>query len=520
MTMASLGILQAARKIMLSKFFLVAVLLWLLAAFLISVAGVGFSSSPDGNPVGVQDSQTSSIFVLLGNDLVFYSQNFNAYGAGIPGTYVYYNLSGLQANSGSVASHITGGFAGKTNSTGFIGLNIPGAYANYQYYLDVHYYNPENGFNQSATEFLSTSLIPQSVPQSTVAITPVKSSTDSGTYALHMWSMPGTHIENATLFYVKGSSFNGFISQNGTVRYQGSVPLGKMNLDGPVNIQTGIPAVGTPYYYLVGLNYSNGDNAGQTFLQTAASPIVKAQQNSGFIFGTSLLFVFFGTASLIPVFSTTIERRPGRFDKFIPEVFPDNKDMKGESLFLKRICSTLIVSIPFLFITAFFAYLSSTTGVGSSPGYGVLLFYSLSLLMIVMMAAAYVSILIGLGVIVPQTKDSAEYRKFNRRLMISLIPLYFPFLFGFQLNLYTLGTVFPIPSIVVLNNFIDPFMYPFLIFQRISGSLLIGRPYPFSPSVYGITTASILIMGAVWIAVWILLPFLVLRRQTVRKPLN
>lgn len=505
------GVLGTAKRIIMSKFFLISMLLWLLFSFLLTVFAVGSVSSSTINQFSIPDSQISHTFDVSGNAITFYAQNFNSYGDPISGTSAYYNLSGNPLYTGSQVTHITGGYAGKTNATGFVNLSLSDIQIDYGYFLDVHYFNPGTDYNLNALYYISTAPSTQTTNSDGVAITPVKSSSDPGTFALHVWAFPGTTVQNATVFYEKGSSIMDFFSTPNLFNYNKTVTIANASISSAVNIQTGISLQGQPYFYAAGVNYSDGGIAGDTFFSTIPTPLLEAQQVSGFIFGVSFILIFFVSISAVSALSIREEYKVTRLEKLIPRGYPDDGTRGRATLFIHRILASLLLSIPVTAITVFFVYLSTITTFNITPGVPEILSYSSGMLISMMLATAYASILLGAGIILSLPRGDENYRKYTRRFAIFIYLLFPPLFFSLYMNMNGTYSSTYAPTLVVMNNFLDPFSYPYLILQRVNRSLFFGQQYSFNPSDYGITFASTLIMGIVWIAVWIVVPYLLFR---------
>lgn len=505
-------VFRTAKRIIFSRFFLISAVLWIFFTFIITVFSVGVvADSSTINQFSIPDSQTAGVLQFSGSNLTFYGQNFNAYGNGIPGTSVYYNLSGSQLTSGSELMHITGGYAGKTNNTGFIRLNISGVYANYEYFLYVHYFNSNSGYNLSTSYFVSPATSQQSTSSRSVAVTPVLSDMNNGTFALHIWTLSGTTMSNATVFYERGPSLSTFFSTPSLFDYNKTVTIAKVTLSTPVNLQTDIPLHGQPYFYAVGINSSNGANAGQTLFSTFPTPLEEAHQVSGAVFGISFLIIFFISIASVFALSIPDDQKKSRLERIVPYGFPDDGSEERGPLFIHRILTSMCISIPVIAITIFFAYLASVTTFNTSPSIVDFLIYSVAMLMMIVLGTSYASILLGTKIIRPVHKDDKNFRRYVRRIYIFVYLLFIPLFYGFFTNYEGIISSNPYPSLTVLGNFISPFSYSYLILQRVNKSLFFWQPYSINPSTYGVTYASVAIMGIIWIAVWVLLPYLLFR---------
>ncbi len=383
----------------------------------------------------------------------------------------------------------------------------------FQYFINFNYYNPQSGINASVFYPVSTGFSPEPLSSAGVSITPVRSIESPGNFALHLFTAPGNNVENATVFYQMSQSINTFFTPS-FFNYNDTVEITKINISGPINILTAIPAYGEPYFYGAGINYSNGYNAGQILFSTLPTANQEFMQFSGIMFGFSSAFIIMAFPISVILLITPKESRKNRLSRIIPLGFENHETVSRKNMFVRRILVSVIATIPIVAVTAFFTYLGSVTSFGHYVNFAYLLAYSVGLLATVVFMAAYASIILGTGLVVPVPLNHPLIRRYNRRVIFLEIPSLLA-LAAFVLNFSSSLFINVNPSTIVLSNFVNPFAYIYLILERINGSLTNYSVYSFNTLQYGITTTSVVGAGIlwiiVWLIVWLIVPYLLFR---------
>lgn len=504
---------KATFKTVFSKFFLICFVIWIAMVFVFSVVGVGFAMNTPGVDYKVPDSSISSVFQISGYNLTYTAQNINQYGEGISGTEVYYNLSASSDSSGSILQHVSGGYVGTTNASGFIQFNLPVSQFNEQYYLYTQFHNAANGFEQNSSSFLSTTTSSGTSGSGTLGIVPVKSATDPGTFALHIWSVKGVTYRNATVVYQSSPLISNLFSYPSPFNQSRAVQIARINLTFQENVQTGIPITGHTYYYLAGMENSAGQLESSTYFQTVPSQSMLATQSVGIIFGTSMFIAIFCTFFLVIALSTDSEQRKKWLERSLPEGFPDSNNERRSSLFLHRVSVTTASSVPIVAVTGIFAFFSSSSQFGEVVSITPVLLYSIAMLFSIAISASYVSRLLGTGFVKNVSRESDEYKKANRRMMLATFPLMIIEIIFFDMNstglLYSAYNPFP----VVLANYFNPFNFVNPLLQLITSSVTFGTPYTFNPNSFGLSFEMVFLVAVIWLLVMVVLPFIWFRHK-------
>ncbi|QRF76369.1 hypothetical protein Thermo_01891 [Thermoplasmatales archaeon] len=515
--MACREVVGTARKIIFSRFFLVAMIIWILLTFLISVVSVGvISDSSVINSYSVPDSQLSAIIHTNGTAINYYGQNFNEYGVGIAGTKVYYNLSGTSQTAGGEMKHITGGYAGVTNSDGFIAFNVSSLNPAYVFSLNIHAFNSAIGYNAFPTYFISQNS--SEITKDKISITPVRSTIDTGKFALHVFAVPGLRYDNATVFYQKEPYMYYANLAPQYFNYGRTVLLGTVSVSGSMNIQTPFNLNGHPYFYGVGINATTGGTLASTAFITLPTAVDEAHEASGFLWGISALIgIMLSFLSVVILMSPTPQLNWIKARKFIPRVLQGIDPKRNASAFATIMGASAIASIPIVSVTVFFSELISHTAYGYTISAGNILALSAGLLITLMMGSSYTSILVSSGIPMWIAPDSPDYRRKYAKTLLYEFPLIAGLLIFLFMNFTSAPTIGIDPVPVVLVDFIDPFGYVSIILQKLNGSLLFTQPYSFDPSAYGVSYPSIILMGILWIVLWIVLPYFLLKRSSLRN---
>lgn len=509
--MGRLNIATTVKGIILSRFFLVSAVVWIIFTFLAAVAAVGVvSDSSTINSYSIPDSQVSAIIQLNNSTITYFGQDFNSYGSGIPATSAYYNLTGGSKVTGSVMQHISSGYAGRTNSTGFLAFNISHVNPGYDFFLSMHYYNSENGINSTQSYFISGNSHDSAAGG--ISITPVRSYSNRSTFALHVFTTPGIHYSSAEVYFQKEPDF--FLANAGPTyfNYGRTVGIGSANISGAVNIQTPIMLQGRPYFYGAGINESGGGLIGSSFFSTLPTPANEAYEASGFVFSLSSLMGIpcaFTAILLLGTTYTATTRKPWRL---IPEVLQDDTSETRSAVFIKREVAALLASMPFVAITSIMAEIVSVSAYGVMIPAAEVLIISAGMLLTLLMGSSYAAILLGTGSLRDVPRGSPGHSRNQWRSLALMAPLVagvFIMVFrNFQMSpIYVIN-----PVSVVQTTFLDPFGYVLLILQKVTGSLLSGGPYTFAPSDYGISYASIFVAGVAWAILWTVVPYFLFRR--------
>ena len=515
--MSGHAVVGNAKKIIFSRFFLVALVIWILLTFMISVVSVGvISDSSYINSYSIPDSQISAIIHTNGTTINYYGQNFNEYGVGISGTHIYYNLSGTSQTNGGELKHITGRYAGTTDSSGFITFNISSLNPAYLYYLNLHAFNSATGYNASLTYFISQNS--SGSTRDAISLTPVRSTKDTGKFALHAFADPGSRYNNATVFFQKEPYLYYTDLAPHYFDYDQTVRLGEVTVSGEMNIQTPFNISGHPYFYGVGINATTGGTLSSTAFITLPTPVDEANEASGFIWGISALMgIMLSFLAVVLLMNQPPQSNSRKARKFIPHILQGIDPKRNASAFSTIIGASVIASIPIALVTVFFSELVSYSAYGYTIPAGSILTLLAGLLITLMMGSAYASILIASGIPMQVAPGSPDYKRKYAKALLYMTPLIAGVLIYIFMNSSFAPTsqIDPVP--VVLVNFIDPFGYISIILQKLNGSLLFTRPYSFDPSAYGVSYLSIMLVGILWIVLWVVLPYFLLKRSSIRN---
>lgn len=509
--MAKTRVLHASSRTIFSRFFFMGFVLWVIATFLITTVGIGFVQNSPGVNYEIPNSAVSSVFQFNYPNITYTAQNFNQFGEGISGTVLYYNFSAMSGSSIQTTQFVSGGYAGETNSSGFIHLTFPIVTNADQYRLDTHFTNSATRFDQNSSSILSTTTY-YGVSPGNIAMSPVESLQNPGTFALHIWAPFNDTYKNASAFYQSAPILTSLYSYPSFFNKSRTMPIAMVNLTGQENIQTGIKITDHTYYYLAGIENNAGTTEGITFFQSVPTPTMQAVQSIGTVFGISNLMAIFLTFFVVIALSTNPEHRKKWLERQIPEGYPDSNEIGNATMFLHRLVVTIIASIPIVSVTALFAYFASKSQFGGTPGLTPVLVSAAGMFLSIAMSAAYISFLLGKGSVKAVPRDSVLFEKYNRRMMLVLLPLVGieAIFFDFNFSGFMYSSVSP--SIVVTANYFNPFDYLNPLLQMLGSSVTFGYPYTFSPSAYGLSYLTILTGAIFWFTVLVILPYFSLRR--------
>ncbi len=496
-----------------SKFFLLCTVIWILGSLAISVAGVGFVMNTPGIGYEVPNSSTSSILKYNATSLTYNAQNFNMYGEGISGTEVYYNLSASTGNTGSTYQHVSGGYAGETNGSGFIQLSLPLVPGMVYYDLEVHFHNKVHPFSQNSSNYLTTEPNQDTLYAGNVAMSPVKSLTDPGTFALHIWALPGHVFDNASIFYQSSPQISSLYSYPAPFNKSKQVSITTTTLAGQENVQTGIPITGHTYYYLAGMESSSGTLQVSAYFQSVPTPAMQSVQAVGSVFGIATLLAIFSAMVVVVLLSSGPSARTGWIERILPEGFPETEERDKASTFIRRVSATTVASLPIVAVTALFAYYSSSSQFGASAGIITILACSAGMVFSIAISSAYVSILLGKGFIKNLPRESPDFEKYSRKSMLAFLPLAMVEVFIFDINFSGFISSKAYPALVAVVNYLNPFDFVNPLQQIQSNSVTFGNPYTFNPSEYMVTYPLVLMAGFIWFLVMIILPYIWFKKE-------
>lgn len=512
--MSGSGVVGTAKRIIFSRFFIVTVIIWILFTFLISVVSVGvISDSSVMNSNSIPDSQLSAIIHTNSTAINYFGQDFNEYGEGIAGTQVYYNLSEAYQNNGSLMKHVTGGYAGPTDSGGFIDFNISSLNPRSIFLLNVHAHNSVLRYNASMTYLISKNT--SGLTLDAISLTPIRSTIDPGKVALHVFTYPGSRYDNATVIYQKEPYVYYTTYAPYYFNYGQAVKLGKVTVSGVMNIPTPFNLNGHPYFYGIGINATTGGTLASSAFITLPTPVDEAHEAIGFLWGTSaLLGIMLSFSSVAVLFGSTTQSNQSKIRKFIPRVLQGIDSRRNASAFATIMGASAIASIPMVLVTVFFSEFMPYSAYGYTLSAGSILALSAGFLIALMMGSAYASILLTSGITIWIAPDSPAYKRNSAKIFLYMLPLFvgvlvLAFLYSSFVSINRIDL-----ALVVLVNFIDPFGYVPIILQKLNGSLLYTQPYSFDPSSYGVSYLSVILIGILWIVIWFVLPYFILRRSS------
>lgn len=509
--MGSKNILHTAERIVFSRYFLILFLLWLLFIFLLSELSTGSTSSSPINNFSIPDSQVSWEIQHNGNVMTVFAQNFNQYGSGIAGTALYYNISGGAMISGTAMTYITGGYAGKTNSSGFVQFNYTGLQPNYAYFMVMHFFNPNDGFNSTPSPVFQTQSVLSNVTGG-IAITPVNSESDPQFFSLHLWAPPELNHENVSVVYIKSPEIYSMFLRIATDNFSGAHLISKVSLATPTNVVTGIPATGKQYFYLVGVELENGSTMGNYLFSTVPTQVREAQQTSSLVFGVSSIIAIVAAVGTVFGLSTPASERKGRLDKLMPPGFPGDGQMARSSMFILRIATSFVVSAVIVAATTLLYCSYSLLHYKAIPGINQLIFPAAGMLLMMLIASSYASILLAVRAVVPVANQSPGFERYRKRIFLVMWILAPLLLYYFYLNSSSgLGPIASTSS-VILQNYLNPFAYVYLMLQKVNESVLVGSVYSFNPSSYGLTPVNLIFAGVFWVFLWVVIPYLLFMR--------
>lgn len=496
--------------LLVTRLFVILMILWVVIILLFTfVISTNISDSPVNN-INVGHVVTSTITRNSGTTEYFYSQTFDSYGNGVPGVSLYYNVT-LPLQQDKL---IAGGYAGESNAGGFTVFNVSGFYGGNTYQVSEHFYNHATGYDGNNTFTIDTTN-PNGYPASThVSITPVFSSIEPGSYALHVWTPNNITYGNATLSYEKGTSILDFISASGLYNENLTVSRVTLNLSGSQNYVTPFRIHGPPYFYVAVVKDSSGSVQAITIFSTSATPSIESQLTFGGVIAGSYPLLF-----LVPVFTITALSSRGRSSRYPLERFI----MKGtnipdlgsrSSTFMSIIAVSTVISIPFVAAsTLLIAYLTrSVFGQTASPA-DILIYVAATLLMVMIMASVMAIIYVSRYRWILRGKDEGEKRsRAAARLLvyISAFALFY-YYYGNNFNGYFFYSA--VPHTLVNLDITNPFAYMYLVLMKMDSNLYAGTIITITPSEYGLIWPVIIVLGLFWLVLWVILPYLLYRRS-------
>lgn len=505
------GVSRILGKVFKSRFFILSIPLVILVALLFTSMGSGQLSSATVNLNFLSGNTLSVLSETNGSSVNFFAQNFNAYGEPIPGTSLYYNVT--QYAQYGVQKEVQSGYAGQTNQSGFLNYTVKGIYSGYYYHISEHYYNHPMGIDSNSSYYINTidqSFYPYNYEAS---ITPVLSHAHPGKYALHVWSIPDKSYRNVTLFYEKSATFSTYFDNASFFNYANTVPMITLNLTHPVNYVTPIGVSGSPYFYGVGLKSDSGSLMAHTLFSTSSSSLVQSHLLFGYTFGSLQVMLIIWCSILTGVLFTPPSTRSSGFARSFFRDFGFEKSVTGAEKFRQTLIVVGLSSLPIAACFSLVAAYSSNSMYGTVVPFQDIVWYVLGTALTAVVAASVFFMLLSSRRI--RYLSDPEDKSLGQRLATGVVTGIFAILtYGYLLLNMTGGTYNSItPALIIALNKLNPFAYLLLVLQYVDSSLNFSTVHSINPSAYGLNLPFMIGLAVLWIALFAIIPYYMLKRR-------
>ncbi len=510
-----------AGRLLRSRVFIILIIFWIIIALLlVSVPQpASFYPSLISHSGNVPQYQTSTITELNGTNATVYSQTFNEYGIAEQGWNVTYAISIFNGqNHTTVHSH----YAGITDSCGMVAYNITGIQKNQSYRVSetVHYRGNEWA-NHTATilTFATEGTPPSDAASEEVSVTPVISDSSPSHFALHIWKIPQNEKENYTILYgvYPGNRFVQAVTLMGDENFPHR--LVNFTMVNQVNIQTNLNYTGEPYYYTIGVSSESVRIAGTTMFGSRVSSHAK-MENSVFLMFVGLSIFLILVFLYINIYQSNVFRKAIK-SKRIRKFLFGKQDFHYPEEILGRygeiLLTSVLLSTPFILISALVAYLFSIRIYGISPGAGVLLLYT---------AASFITVLFTTSLTVMALRSRFwEFivRNYEKKTMRSRLVIFVPgylvtffylsVLTNYGLLSFLSGTHQIIQKVTIILYSVNPLTYLWLVASYFSRDIPVTGTPTFTPSTLGLDPLTLLLIGLAWVIVILVIPGIIFRKR-------
>jgi hypothetical protein len=512
---------KVAGRLMKSPVFIILIIFWIIIA--LSLASVSqpasFYASLISDSGNVPQYQTTTITELNGTNATVYSQTFNEYGVAEQGWNVTYAISVFNGQKDTIVnSH----YAGITDITGLVVYNITGLQKDQVYTVSetVGYRGYEWANHTASILTFATEGTPSSgVVSGQLSITPVLSDASPSHFSLHIWKIPQNGKANYTVLYgvYSGNSFGQAIN----LMVDGNFPnhLVNFTMMNQANIQTNLNYTGEPYYYTIGVRSENGSIAGTAMFGSRVSSQAKMEDSVFLMFaGLSIFLILiflYVTIYQSNAFGKVI--KSGRIRNFLlgKEDLHYPEEISGR--YGEILLTSVLLSTPFILISALVAYLFSIRIYGISPGAGVLLSYT---------AASFITVLFAtsLTVIVLRSRfGEFIVHNYAKKTMLSRLVTFVPgyLVTFFYLSLLTNYGMLSflsssqqiIQKVTLILYSVNPMTYLWLLGSYFSKDIAATGTSTFIPSALGLSPLTLLLIGLAWIIAILVIPWVIFSKR-------
>ena len=212
-------------------------------------------------------------------------------------------------------------------------------------------------------------------------------------------------------------------------------------------------------------------------------------------------------------------RKSGKVTKFLIRGIYRPKCNTGLERFKVAMSSSLLLSVPFIFITSTIVYIFSISFYGKTPDIATILSYSLAAFMTVAFA-------ISLTVLVIESRLGKILRLFIENIegkiaikFLALVPLYLVIFFylGLISNWGLLSALISsqetVEKLTVIFYSLNPLSYLWLLGSYISKSLSVTGLFIFDPSSMFLNPLYIIFVGIIWVIMLIILPWAIFKKR-------
>lgn len=514
--------LKITGRILRTPVFMILILLWIILVISLASSPQPLSLSPNlisGNG-NVPQYQTSTITVLNGTNATVYSQTFNDYGKAETGWNVTYSISVFSGQMEVISSLQ---YAGITNGTGMVIYNVTGLQRDHLYEVTetVSYHGDEwANHTTPISTFTTHGVFSVSIVSGPVSITPVLSETSSSYFAIHVWKIPQNREENYTVKYGKTSGDNYIQAINWAQKGNFPDRLTNFTMTIQANIQTNFKYAGEPYYYSIGVISQNGSLAGASIFGSRVSTQAKMEDSAFLTFASLSIFLIIFSFYVCEYFSNPSKRvrKRGKVWRFFFGGTDLHYHQEISGRYGETLLTSVLISSPFVLITALTTYIFTTRIYGISPAIGVLISYSVASFMTVLFVSSLTvsamrSRFRKFFVQISTKNDPFDPQvKINKNFFYAYFPSYLLTYFYMSLltnfgwlSLFTSSSEI-IDKVTVILYSINPLTYLWLLGVYLSKDIAVTGTSTFNPLASGLSPFSIFLIGSAWIILILVIP--------------
>lgn len=514
-------VLSALKSVLKSRLFIVIISLWLVFTILIGIASQNAYSFAYYYNGQLPNYQNTVITELNGTNLTVYSQTFNQFGQGAGGSFVHYSLILMPNETVQEQQTVSEGFAGATDNTGYVNYNISGILGNNFYFLKESVSIAGTSLIINSTTSInfvgSQSGVPNPFSEKTISVTPVVDQADPSVYSLHIWKPKSVESDEISISYEAYPSLTAF--PNGPLPNR----LATINITYEENVPTPFLVHGNLYYYWVNINYQSGELAGASLFTPLKTPSIESAHSLNFVFGISAIFIFLEAIVLASLLGTA--EKPivlGKQRKALSVAAEFLSSPKRSEMFKNSVITTTLSFVPMVLITAALGSLFSLLAYRQAPPISDIIAYSLSSMLIGAIGASftYIGLLTRFRPLFVKNEKGDKRTKWSGRLLWSIVFVWQYYFMILNLNGFIYPLIYNNSKDLTLNlivsNIVNPSSYMWLVGEFISGNLFFVGTYSFVPSAFGLSLLLILVVGAIWFLIAVLLPFLLFRRTDLK----